>query len=141
MSLIVRIKSEQLEARKNKNSVKAILLTTLIGEADTLAKNEGTTLLADDKVIALVKKFLKGINETLAVVDPNAAADIQKEKEILTAYLPQQMSREALAAAIMAIKNEIPGYTSKDMGKVMAALKANYDGAYDAKMASEIAKS
>ena len=39
--LIKTIKADQLQARKNRDKIATSLLTTLIGEADTAAKNKG----------------------------------------------------------------------------------------------------
>lgn len=39
--LIVKIKHDQLVARKNRDQIESTLLTTLIGEADMVGKNNG----------------------------------------------------------------------------------------------------
>src|SRR5262249_29672928 len=62
------------------------------------------------------------------------------EIEIITAYLPKQMS-EAQAQAAVAQVIEATGATSiKDMGKVMAALKQGYAGRLDFGKASGLVK-
>lgn len=55
MTLIATIKLEQLNARKARDSVKASLLTTLLGELQTLAKNSGKDESTDAQVVVLVK--------------------------------------------------------------------------------------
>jgi uncharacterized protein len=73
--------------------------------------------------------------ESLAIYERAGRADLavqeREEIDILTAFLPQQLSeaetREAIAAAI----RETGAVTVKDMGRVMAALKAGYAGRID----------
>ena len=59
MTLIATIKLEQLEARKARNSVKALLLTTLLGELQTLAKNSGKEEPTEAQAVVVIQKFLK----------------------------------------------------------------------------------
>lgn len=64
-----------------------------------------------------------------------------EEKTILNSYLPKQLSEADLT---IIVTNEIDanGYDSqKDMGKLMGFLKANYDGQYNGKVASDLVKS
>ena len=66
--LIEKIKHDQLVARKNRSTVESTLLTTLIGEADMVGKNNGNRDPFDEEVISVVKKFLKGVNETIDIL-------------------------------------------------------------------------
>jgi hypothetical protein len=65
------------------------------------------------------------------------AAQNEKEKAILERYMPQQMSVEALEAAVKAIAAELG---SNQIGPVMAKLKEKYSGQYDGKLASELVR-
>jgi uncharacterized protein YqeY len=64
-------------------------------------------------------------------------AQNDKEKAILDAYLPQQMTPEALEEAIREISVEL-GTTQ--IGPLMAKLKEKYAGQYDGKLASELVR-
>ena len=66
MSLIQTIKTAQVAARKARDP-SASLLTTLIGEAEMVGKNAGREV-TDQEVVATIKKFIKGIDETLKAV-------------------------------------------------------------------------
>jgi uncharacterized protein YqeY len=146
---LAQIKADQLQARKDKNTLVVALLTTLIGEAkslaDAVAEKEprdanGAVIKRDptsDELIATVRKFLKGNAEVQAnVKDEVALADARKEAEILNGYLPQQLTAEQLEQIFRA---EFPdGVTAKERGKAMAILKANYNGQYDGKLASDV---
>lgn len=144
MALLDRIKSDALEARKAKANTAGVLVT-LIGEANTKEKSfKEQRALTDDEVLAIVKKFLKNIDETLRVLTPavapagEAAVNLEKllaEKSALEVYLPVQMSEADIEAYIRAIQPEAPV-----LGQIMARLKAERGGQYDGALASKVAK-
>ena len=140
MTLIQQIKQDQLAARKAKDAVASSLLTTLIGEAEMVGKTAGNRDTTDEEVIAVVKKFVKNINETVAVVTKSETiADLVKERHLLEKYLPLQLTRLDIEKFLAKTKEEISA-GPKDMGKLLSALKEKYPGQYDGKMASEVAK-
>ena len=95
--LLEQIKADCLEARKAKNSVKALLLTTVVSDVEMKGKNEKREA-TDEGVISVLKKFLKGIGEVLAVKAGDETATT--EKGILEGYLPKAPSAEELEARI-----------------------------------------
>lgn len=143
MSLMQRIKADQLAARKNRESGKATLLTTLLGEAQTIGKNDGNRETTDAEVTAVIKKFVKNIGEVLKVAEPasdyflNATA----EKIVLESYLPKQISGQDLQDLIRGLAAEVGAVRKADMGKLMGALKLQHEGIYDGSEASLIVRS
>lgn len=135
MSLLERLRADALTARKSK-ALTAGVLVTLLGEIDTTAKKLNPARdLTEDEVLAVVRKFLKNIDEALKVVTGEAAAKLQAEKAALEAYLPTQMTApeiEAFARAKIA--------AGANLGAVMGALKSERAGQYDGKLASEIVR-
>ena len=146
MTLFAQIKTDQLAARKARESLKATLLTTLIGELTAVGKNDGNREVTDADVVKLVKKFLDGVNETIKLMPDAANVDssadryvnLLKEQSYLTVYMPQQMDEYALTIVVRMILNELGAGAS--MGQVMAALKTKHAGKYDGGMASKIVK-
>lgn len=142
--LIDRIKADALAARKAKSPAASVLIT-LIGEVDTRTKTlNPARAMTDEEVLAVVRKFLKGIDETLRVLSTSAmpaeklaeaVAKAQAEQVALEAYLPVQMSAEAIEAFARSKMAE-----GADLGAVMAALKAEHGGQYDGKLASGIVR-
>ena len=63
-----------------------------------------------------------------------------EEIEIIASYLPQQMSEAEIRAAVEAAVAETGAAGLKDMGKVMAALKARHSGKMDFAKASGLVK-
>ena len=145
MQLMEQIKADQLQARKEKETARAKLLTTLLGEASIIGKNDGNRQTTDVEVVKVVKKFVKNLDETAKALagDSVKITMIQIEKSILENYLPQQMNEQALAIVVQNIILENLGsneVSPKMMGVVMKQLKAEYDGQYDGKVASAIVK-
>lgn len=136
--LFERMQKESLEARKARDTAKASVLTTAISQIKALAIDDGHRAVTDADVLKVVKQFLKGVEENLALaaqgkMDAARAEQFKAEKEILLSYLPQQMSADDIKAAI-----KKSGATN--MGEAMKYLKANHDGSYDGKLASTVAK-
>jgi uncharacterized protein YqeY len=109
--------------------------------ARTEASREG---VADDKILSMMQGMIKQRNESIALYEKGNRADLaDKEKAeiaVIERFLPQQMDESAVQAAVTdAIK--AAGATSiKDMGGVMAALKAKYAGQMDFAKASAVVK-
>ena len=143
MSLMETLRAKQLEARKNRNEIETNLLTTLVAEAAAKGKAAGNRESTDEEVVATIKKFLNGVNETLAALAVSSDGRVKVasiEKEILESFLPKQLSEDELRIAITGIVNTLPEKNAKAMGKVMAELKANFAGLYDGAMASKLVK-
>lgn len=147
--LIEQIKAAQIAARKAKSAVEATLLTTLLGEANMVAKNAQRETPTDDEVQEVVRKFLKGNRDTqtaLQIASADQAAEhpayissdvcerlrvAKEEEKILNEYLPQQLSDDQL---LQAVQNAIAA-GHKAIGPVMGYLKSNHEGLYDGKKA------
>jgi uncharacterized protein YqeY len=139
--LINQIKKDQVEARKNKDSVKANLLTTLIGEAEMVGKNNGNRAPSDAEVQVVVKKFIKGIDEILTLTFDKDIQNFLTELEILKSYLPEQLSQEQLAFEISKIIGSLTvANPSQAIGVVMKELNAKFSGKFDSKQASILIK-
>lgn len=141
MTLIATIKAAQLQARKDRDTIAINVLTTLVGEAEVVGKNAGNRETTDAEVVAVVKKFIKNMDETLALIkEPNAVADLQRERAIVAKYLPQQLTSEQLKGILESLANELNAHTLRDMGKIMKVLKERFDGQYDGALASTLIK-
>lgn len=137
MTLLQTLKSDQLAARKNRDTISTALLTTLIGESSIIGKNDGNRESTDQEVVAVIKKFIKGIDETIAVSKNFDAIEIAKaEKKILETYLPKQLTFEQIESyCTQFIVHDNP---SAKKGDLMKYLKDNFNGEYDGKVASQI---
>lgn len=142
MSLMSEIRSKQIEARKSKDVGAAAIFTTLLGEAGMIGKNNGNRETTDSEVIAVVRKFIKNNEETMLHiknVNPSGYQGLQQENALLESLLPTQLTEVELRSIITALREEMNA-GPKDMGKIMAKLKADHDGTYDGRLASTLVK-
>jgi uncharacterized protein YqeY len=122
--IVNNIKVDQIQARKNKNTHEATLLTTLLAEAVMVGKNQNRDT-TDDEAITVIRKFLKNNNEFL-----NALSSSKVEE-----YLPQQLSEDQLKELVTVAVNS---GVNKDKGSIMKYMKENHTGLYDGKTLSSV---
>lgn len=143
MTIIQNIKSKQLDARKHKDKISTSVLTALYSEVSIVGKNNGNRETNDQEAIAVIKKFIKGVNETVAIFEKNSkdTTELKVELSIYESFLPKQMSenelRTAIQAAIADLDTEI---SMKLMGSLMKMLNDEYSGLFDGNLASKIVK-
>jgi uncharacterized protein YqeY len=101
--------------------------------------------LTDAEVTSVIEKMIKQRRESIAQYEKAARkdlADAEKfELDLLSGYLPQQMSEAELSQAVDAAISEAKPAGVKDMGKVMALLKARLAGKADMAKVSALVKS
>jgi uncharacterized protein YqeY len=133
--LIETIRKDMQEAKKNRETVKANLLSTLYAEIFTQSKSGKE--MTDEDEIKIIRKFIKNADETLSFdITEEAKQKLNTEKQILGSYLPKQLSREETEKLVGDLISQ--GKTIKD---IMPYFKENYSGRYDGKTVSEIVKS
>ncbi len=102
------------------------------------------TELGDAEVVAVVEKMIKQRRESIAQFEKAARKDLvdaeKFELEVLSGYLPQQMSEAEIEAAIAAAAAESGAAGMKEMGKVMALLKPRLAGRADMAKVSGLVK-
>jgi uncharacterized protein len=91
--------------------------------------------LNDADIVDVMGKMVKQRQESLDIYEKagrtELAAQEREEIEIISAYLPKQMSDMEAASAISTLIKEIGAETLKDMGRTMAALKQRFSGQMD----------
>jgi len=107
----------------------------------TEASREG---VADDKILSMLQGMIKQRNESIQLYEKGNRADlVAKEKAeiaVIERFLPQQMDEAAVEAAVRDAVASSGAQSIKDMGGVMAALKAKYAGQMDFAKASAVVK-
>ena len=128
--LAQEVKAARMQAMRDKNYATRSILTTLLGELEGAAKRDQSDI-TDDMVIKTCKKFIVGNLETMRL-----GGDVEKleaENVILKGFIPKQLSANELRVIIEDMK-------LNNLGQIMKQLKAEHDGEYDGKMASQIAR-
>ena len=91
--------------------------------------------LDDAQVLSVIEKMLKQRKESIAQFElggrPDLAAKEQAEIDLLTVYLPAQLSSAEVDALVTAAIASTGAASVKDMGKVMAVVKAQAAGRTD----------
>lgn len=148
MSILNTIKNDNVTARKSRDIITSSLLSTLYAEAVNVGKNDGNRETSDKETLAVIKKFIDGVNFTIDNID-SVISDVKyeiavKEREILSAYIekfqPKQLTTEELTDIISGIVATLQEKSPKQMGVVMKTLKDSYDGMYQGNEASKIVK-
>jgi len=100
--------------------------------------------LDDAAVVGVIEKMIKQRRESIAHYEKAARtdlADVEKaELQLLSGYLPAQMSEADIAQAVAAAVTESGASGVKDMGKVMALLKPRLAGKADMGKVSALVK-
>jgi len=133
--MINQIKSDLLEARKIKNKELIGLLTALYSESLKVGKDKGDRETNSDEVIQVIKKFIKGINESLNVSkDITKIKSLKFELETLQKYLPKQLSEDEMKDIVNKCLND----NIDNIGGIMKVFKSNYSGLFDGKKLNTI---
>lgn len=100
--------------------------------------------LSDDAVMSVLRGMVKSRRESVELYRqgnrPELAAKEEAEIAVIEGFLPQQMDDAAVKAAVEAAVAETGATGPKDMGKVMAALKAKHAAALDMSRATPLVK-
>jgi uncharacterized protein YqeY len=104
MSIYERIKTEQIEARKTKDTVTVNLLTTLLGD---LQQNKTTD---DQGVIRMLKKYKGTIEQTIDIYQQNgrSVAQLTTELNKINSYMPAELDNMRLEHMIIGYKISNP---------------------------------
>ena len=135
------------EAMKNRDTQTVNAVRLIIAgqkEKDVEARGKGQEKASDDVLLAMMQSMIKQRKESIKIYTdgnrPDLAQKEQSEIDVISRFLPKQLSAEEATAAVKAIIAEVGAASVKDMGKVMGALKNKYAGQMDFGAASAIIK-
>jgi uncharacterized protein YqeY len=121
------------------------LVSAAIKDRDIAARTAGKTQATDAELLELFAKMIKQREESQKIYANAGRAELAKQEgeeiEIIREFLPKQLSNKEMEKAIAIAIAESGASSVKDMGKVMAALKARYAGQMDFAEASALVKS
>lgn len=127
-----RILEDLKLAMKNADKFKLSVLRLLKSAMQLESINQKKDL-EDQDVIAVIKKQVKirkdSIEEYKQYNKVESVESLQKEIEILNAYLPEEMSEEAIDELIAEIFKEMNPNGLKDMGNIMKELTSRIENA------------
>jgi len=139
------IKADMTEAMKARDERRVSTLR-LINAAILARETSGAerTTLGDAEIVDVMQKMVKQRQESLDIYEKAGRAELAAQErgeiEIITKYLPKQMSDIEAATAISSLIKELEAATLKDMGRTMAALKQRFSGQMDFGKAGAVVK-
>jgi len=143
MSLKARITEDMKAAMKAKEAAKLSAIR-LLNAAIKQKEVDERIELDDAAVAAVIEKLVKQRKDSVTqyeAANRQDLADIEKaEIEILSAYLPEKMSSEEVAAAVAAAVAQTGAKGPADMGKLMGVLKPQLAGKADMAEVSKLVK-
>jgi uncharacterized protein len=115
-------------------------INAALKDKDIEARGQGKEPLDDAAILAMLQKMVKQREESLSIYTQAGREDLatveREEIAILSEFLPKGLSDADVDAAIKAAIEKTGAEGPKDMGKVIAALKAEYPGRIDFSKAS-----
>ncbi|HEY0957875.1 MAG TPA: GatB/YqeY domain-containing protein [Novosphingobium sp.] len=141
------IKSAQVSAMKSgdKGRLAAVrLILAKLKDRDIELRTASSTPDDDTLVVEVLQKMAKQRRESITLYEQGGRqelAEVEKaELAVIEEFLPRQMDDAETTAAIEAIKTELGATGVKDMGKVIAELKARHGSQLDMGKASGLVK-
>lgn len=143
MSLKDRITEDMKSAMKAKETARLGAIRLLLAAIKQKEVDERITL-DDTQVIAVIEKMLKQRKDSITQYEAakrQDLADAEKfEVEVLTAYMPQAMNADEVAAIVAKAVADSGAKVPADMGKVMALVKPQIAGRADMGEVSKLVK-
>ncbi|MDA2231769.1 GatB/YqeY domain-containing protein [Bacillus cereus] len=141
MSLLGRLNDDMKQAMKNKQKEKL----TVIRMVKAALQNEGIKLqhtLTEEEEITVLAREVKQYKDSLLEFKKAGREDLvnklQSEIQILSAYLPEQLTEEELVDVIKQVISEVGATSKADMGKVMTAIMPKVKGKTDGSLVNKL---
>ena len=131
------------EAMQNKDTLRKETITMLRAAILQVEKDE-LKELTETEMQAIVDKEVKKRRESIVDFEkggrPDIVEQLNKEIEILSVYLPEQLTEEEITKMVLEAIAQVGATSMRDMGKVMGSLKEKTAGKADGKLVSDIVK-
>jgi len=146
--LRTRLNEALKEAMRNKDQ-RAVgtvrLILAALKDRDIAARGRGNMDgIPDEEILQMLQTMIKQRRESIGLYEQGGRLELaeqeQEEIKVIERFLPQQLGEAETKAAIDAVVKEIGATGVKDMGRVMAELRARYAGRMDFGKASGLVK-
>ncbi len=144
MALSDRIKEDLKQAMKSGDKLRLETLRTIRAQMIELEKRGLGREITPDDELGVLNSALKKRKEAIEMYEKAGRAELvqqeRSELEIITSYLPKQLSEEEASAIISKILADTGATTQKDFGKVMPLAMKELKGKIDGKVVQELIK-
>ncbi len=138
-----RLQNDLKEAMKNKDNAKRDTIRFLMSALKQIEVDERKEL-SDADIVKIIQKSLKQREDSMVAFKEAHREDLYEkeflEAGLLKAYLPEQLSDEALKAIIEKHIASVGATSLKELGKIMPLVLAECAGVADGKRINTIAK-
>lgn len=143
MQLSEKINNDLKEAMKNKDSFRLGVIRMIKG-AMQLAKPNPREELTDDDIINVISKQIKMRKEAITQFETAGRSDLvlqnQKEIEILSSYMPEELSLDELNKIIDKVFDEVKPTSEKDIGLIMKSISPLVKGKADMSLVNKMVR-
>lgn len=143
MTLSEKINNDLKEAMKSRDSFRLGVIRMIKG-AMQLEKPNPREELTDDDVIKVIGKQIKMRKEAIVQFEKAGREDLvqqnEKEIEILSSYMPEELSEEELMKIIDKVFELVKPTSVKDMGNIMKNITPLVKGRVDMSLVNKIVK-
>lgn len=119
------------------------MITAKLKDTD-IAARPALDRVADEQIVAMLRGMAKSRRESVELYRQGKREDLATKEEaeiaLIESFLPQQMDEAATEAAVAEAVAETGAASIKDMGKVMAVLKAKHAASMDMAKVGPIVK-
>jgi uncharacterized protein len=120
------------------------MITAKLKDADIAARPSGVEKVPDDQIVAMLRGMVKSRAESATMYRQGGRPELAEKEEFeiatIESFLPQQMDGAAMEAAVADAVAESGATSVKEMGKVMAVLKAKHGAVLDMAKAGPLVK-
>lgn len=143
MSLLQTLTQAQIDARKEQDkerlSVLQMALSAIKNEQIEIQKD-----ITDEDVIAVLQRQVKQLKDAMKDFESGGRQDLinntQKEIDIISEYLPEQMSETEIEGVVSSVIEELSPAGPQDFGKVMGAAMGKLKGKADGGMVTQVVR-
>lgn len=121
------------------------LILAALKDRDIAERGKGNPAgLTDEQILGLLRSMIKQRQESIRLYEQGGRLELAKQEAneigVIRQFLPAQLPAEAVEQAVAAVIHESGAASLKDMGRVMATLKARYPGQMDFAQAGAMVK-
>jgi len=120
------------------------LIQAALKDKDIENRGTGKPPASEEEILGVLQKMVKQRQDSITLYKQGGREDLVAKEEaevaVITGFLPAQMSEDEVKAAIAEAVGETGAASVKDMGKVIAVLRAKYAGRMDFGRASGLVK-
>src|SRR5690242_1005101 len=113
-------------------------------DIDIAARPKGIDRVPDEEIVGMLRGMVKSRRESVELYRQGHRQDLVDKEEaeiaVIETFLPQQMDQTAMEQAVAKAIVETGATSIKDMGKVMAALRARHAATLDMAKAGPMVK-